>query len=147
MHWDGGARMGRLLVTWALSAPVMQIPTLHASRHVSVLAMVWVMLNVVLIGVEVWAVRPWECEPGPSYPPPTTPRLLIAASSMAYAFGGHGMCVDNCLHSPASSRVSAPRLSCPKQIHQVFIPVTAVSLSSLSLRFARLLVLLVRVCI
>ena len=46
-----------LLVTWLISIPVMQIPTLHESRYISSVAMAWVCGNVLCIAYEV---RPCE---------------------------------------------------------------------------------------
>jgi hypothetical protein len=42
-----------LLVTWLISIPVMQIPTLHESRYISSVAMAWVCGNVLCIAYEV----------------------------------------------------------------------------------------------
>jgi hypothetical protein len=46
---------------------------------------------VVVTITQVWLVQPWSCDPGPSFPPTNPLRLLMAAASMAYAFGGHGV--------------------------------------------------------
>ena len=81
----------RLLVTWLVSIPVMQIPTLHASRFVSLLALACVLFTMLSIFIEVGLVQPWNCQPGPSYPKTNPLRLFTACAGMAYAFGGHGM--------------------------------------------------------
>jgi len=57
-----------VLAVWAVSTPVMQIPSFHASRWVIGPAIAVLVLSVLFflweIGVEV---RPWECQPGPSF--------------------------------------------------------------------------------
>ena len=57
-----------VLAVWAVSTPVMQIPSFHASRWVIGPAIAVLGLSVLFflweIGVEV---RPWECQPGPSF--------------------------------------------------------------------------------
>ena len=107
-----------LLVTWLISIPVMQIPTLHESRYISCIAMFWVCANVLCIAYEVWLVQPWSCDPGPSFPPTNPLRLLMAASSMAYAFGGHGVYAP--LQPPCSMhchRASLMHPSCIMHCH------------------------------
>eukprot|EP00242_Pyramimonas_sp_CCMP2087_P015591 CAMPEP_0198202528 /NCGR_PEP_ID=MMETSP1445-20131203/5701_1 /TAXON_ID=36898 /ORGANISM="Pyramimonas sp., Strain CCMP2087" /LENGTH=561 /DNA_ID=CAMNT_0043873495 /DNA_START=248 /DNA_END=1933 /DNA_ORIENTATION=- len=80
-----------LLITWVISIPVMQIPTLHSSRYVCLFALGCVLATTFSIFAEVYVVQPWNCLPGPSYPKTSPMRLFTGFAGMAYAFGGHGI--------------------------------------------------------
>lgn len=81
-----------VLVVWAVSVPVMQIPTFHASRWVIVPAVAVLAVSVALFLYEVAAVvKPWSCEPGPSFGGVTLPSAMVSLGNMAYAYGGHGV--------------------------------------------------------
>jgi len=93
---DGGrARLCQwawVLVVWAVSVPVMQIPTFHASRWVIVPAVAVLAVSVALFLYEVAAVvKPWSCAPGPKFGGVTVRTAMVSLGNMAYAYGGHGV--------------------------------------------------------
>jgi proton-coupled amino acid transporter len=82
-----------LLIVGLLALPVLQIPSFHASRYAAlVLGVMPLILNVSVMLYEIAAVRPWDCEPGPTYTAwPTPSRAAVGFTAFAYAFGGHGL--------------------------------------------------------
>lgn len=98
IHSDSPAGHARLcqwawvLVVWAVSVPVMQIPTFHASRWVIVPAVAVLAIAVALFLYEVVAVvKPWSCQPGPSFGGVTWRSAMVSLGNFAYAWGGHGV--------------------------------------------------------
>ena len=80
-----------LLVVWIATVPVVQIPTFHASRWIVVPAFAVLVASVCLFFAEIFVVAPWDCDPGPTFPPPTTSSAFVSLANFAYAYGGHGM--------------------------------------------------------
>ena len=58
------------LVVWIATVPVVQIPTFHASRWIVVPAFAVLVASVCLFFAEIFVVAPWDCDPGPTFPPP-----------------------------------------------------------------------------
>ena len=80
-----------LLVVWIATVPVVQIPTFHASRWIVVPAFAVLVASVCLFFAETFVVAPWDCDPGPTFPPPTPSSAFVSLANFAYAYGGHGM--------------------------------------------------------
>ena len=81
-----------LLLVGVICVPVMQVPSFHETRWAAVLlGLLPLAFNVCVFFVEVAAVRPWDCVPGPSFEQPGGRSVFLGFSAFAYAFGGHGL--------------------------------------------------------
>ena len=82
-----------LLIVGLLCLPVLQVPSFHATRFAAlVFGVAPLILNVAVFLHEVLLVRPWACDPGPTYTAwPSAGGAAVGLSAFAYAFGGHGL--------------------------------------------------------
>lgn len=81
-----------LLIVALICLPVMQVPSFHDTRWAALcLGILPLLINVAVFFYEVLLVRPWNCEPGPSYREPDLQSFFLGFSAFAYAFGGHGL--------------------------------------------------------